>query len=757
MQRSYLAILLVACSMANITLAQEPATDTNVFTVMPTGQQPPDVRLGPLKTLDGHFPMRVPKSEAEWTARSEELRNLILVSTGLSPMPERTPLDAVVHGRMERDGFSIERVYFQSLPGHYVTGLLFRPTGKSLQHGNPKHDKRAGVLCPHGHGGRMQRFSDKEILDQIASGAERFVASGQTPKLARCATLARMGCVTFIFDMLGYGDSQQISYETAHRHAALRPEDRRPENGSRPDSWPLFSTDAELRLQTAMGLQTWNSIRALDFLASLPDVDTERLGVTGGSGGGTQTIILGAIDPRVKVSFPNGMVSTSMQGGCYCENVPLLRVNTGNVELAALMAPRPMACTAANDWTKDMLTDGYPQLQQLYRLVGDINDVQCADLLNFPHNFNYVSRSVMYPWFNRYLGLGIEEPIVEEDFAVISDQDGEVFSGEHQAPSQVGIEHERAVCHWLDSQATTAIADWWPNEPNQVAQSQTQFRQAWRTILSLKNISPPYLKTTNFREFEQVPGLNGATMVSALIGNSQRESTTPFVLIHSTEAENDEPSKHDLVVWLRPGGKQSLNELADDERALLQKLVDAGVAIMVADVLGQGELSRTSDTANAQRLIADNRPFAAFSFGYNRTLMAERVADAIDAINYAHSLKVKSLFVLGTGDVAPVALAASALGEASIARTAIMLDGFRFADAPSYASPDFVPGSVKYGDVETLLALVAPRPLLVRDSGDFPINAAQAYALQDAREELVTLKTTSESLPTDELIEFFGY
>jgi dienelactone hydrolase len=757
MQRSFLALLLVACSVPNITLAQEPVAGTDVFTVMPAGQQPPDVRLGPLKTLDGHFPMRVPESEAEWAARSEELRNLILVATGLSPMPERTPLEAVVHGRIDRDGFSIERVYFQSLPGHYVTGLLFRPTGKNLQRGNPSHEKRVGVLCPHGHGGRMQRFSDKEILDQIASGAERFVASGQTPTLARCATLARLGCVTFVFDMLGYGDSQQISYETAHRHASLRPEDRRPENGSRPDSWPLFSTDAELRLQTVMGLQTWNSIRALDFLASLPDVDAERLGVTGSSGGGTQTIILGAIDPRVKVSFPNGMVSTSMQGGCYCENVPLLRVDTGNVELAALMAPRPMACTAANDWTKDMLTDGYPQLQQLYSLVGDINDVQCADLLKFPHNFNYVSRSVMYPWFNRHLGLGIDEPIVEEDFAVISDQDGAVFSGEHQAPSQVGIEHERAVCRWLDNQANKAIAAWWPTEPNQVAESQARFQKAWRTILSLKDVSQPYLNTTNFREFEQVPGLNGATMVSALIGNSQRESTTSFVLIHSTEAKNDEPSEHDLVVWLRPGGKQSLNELADDERALLQQLVDAGVAIMVVDLLGQGELSRPSDAANAQRLIADNRPFAAFSFGYNRTLMAERVADAIDAISYAHTLETKALFVLGTGEVAPVALAASALSDAPIARTAIMLDGFRFADAQSYASPDFVPGSVKYGDIEALLALVAPRPLLFRDGEDFPGKAAQTYALQDAGDELVTLKTSNDSLPTDELMEFFGY
>ena len=158
------------------------------------------------------------------------------------------------------------------------------------------------------------RLDDAALAKQIETGGEVFERSGRYPKLARCAQLARMGCVSFIFDMLGYADSQQIEYKTAHRHADARPEEF---DRSHPC---FFSIDADLNLQTIMGLQTWNALRALDFLAELPDVDSERLGVTGGSGGGTQTILLDAIDPRIKVGFPNGMVSTSMQGGCYCEN-----------------------------------------------------------------------------------------------------------------------------------------------------------------------------------------------------------------------------------------------------------------------------------------------------------------------------------------------------------------------------------------------------------------------------------------------------
>src|SRR5207253_7233612 len=117
-------------------------------------------------------------------------------------------------------------------------------------------------------------------------------------------------------------------------------------------------------------LQTYNSIRALDWLSELPDVDPTRIGVTGASGGGTQTFMLCAVDPRPAVAFPAVMVSTAMQGGCTCENCDLLRVNTGNIELAALFAPKPLAMTGANDWTIEIATKGLPELKQLYKLFG---------------------------------------------------------------------------------------------------------------------------------------------------------------------------------------------------------------------------------------------------------------------------------------------------------------------------------------------------------------------------------------------------
>ena len=161
--------------------------------VFPKGELPDDARLKPQKDLNAYFPFKVPKTREAWESRKRELKQRILVSTGLWPMPQRTPLNPVIFGKVTRPGFSVEKVYFESVPGHFVTGLLFRPTGKS-----------AAVSMRAQDGGRLQDYGAAKMDALIKSGAEKYRKSGRFPKLARCATLARMGCVTFIFDMEGY-------------------------------------------------------------------------------------------------------------------------------------------------------------------------------------------------------------------------------------------------------------------------------------------------------------------------------------------------------------------------------------------------------------------------------------------------------------------------------------------------------------------------------------------------------------------------
>src|SRR5215472_3005731 len=184
-----------------------------------------------------------------------------------------------------------------------------------------------------------------------------------------------------------------------------------------------------------MGLQLWDSIRAIDFLCSLPDVDPQRMGVTGASGGGTQTFILCAIDDRPAVCFPAVMVCTQMQGGCVCENCSHLRVGTGNIEFAGLFAPKPLAMSGANDWTIDIKRKGLPELKELYKLYGAEDRVLARCFPQFQHNYNQVSREVMYNWFNKHLKLGQKTPVTEQPLAPVSPKELSVFNEQHPRPS----------------------------------------------------------------------------------------------------------------------------------------------------------------------------------------------------------------------------------------------------------------------------------------------------------------------------------
>ena len=153
------------------------------------GQLPDDSRLGELRHLNNYFPFSVPDSTRDWETRRDQLRMRLRVALGLWPQPAKTPLNAKIYGKSVRDGFTVEKVNFESYPGHFVSGLLFRPEAADR--------KSPAVLTPHGHGGRMQDHGSG-INKLIENGDEKFENSGRFPKLARCAQLARMGCVTFI-------------------------------------------------------------------------------------------------------------------------------------------------------------------------------------------------------------------------------------------------------------------------------------------------------------------------------------------------------------------------------------------------------------------------------------------------------------------------------------------------------------------------------------------------------------------------------
>ena len=659
--------------------------------VLPPGQKSKDVRLGKPKTLNDYFPLTVPKTLADWKRRRQALREQVLVANGLWPLPPKTPLKPVVHGKIERDGYTVEKVFFASYPGFYVCGNLYRPQGSG--------DKRPGVLCPHGHwaNGRFFDAGAKAADVQIEQGAEKTIEGARYPLQARCAQLARMGCVVFHYDMVGYADSTQVAHRVGFTDA-----------------------DAELHLQSFMGLQTWNTVRALDFLVSLPDVDARRLGVTGASGGGTQTFILCAIDDRPAVAFPAVMVSTGMQGGCICENCSYLRQGAGNVDFAAVFAPKPLGMSGANDWTVAIEKKGLPELKALYKLYNAEDRVMAKCFPQFGHNYNQVSREVMYNWFNKHLKLGQTKPVVEKPFKPIPPKELSVFDGKHPLPKDA-VDAAR-LRHYMTETSDKQIAALLPRDAEMLLTYRQVIGTALRVMVGGGLPTAEEVEATVAGEATAVGGIKWQRL---LLGRRGSGEQVPAVFVRGPEFDGR------VVVWIHPEGKASL--VADGKLVPeAMKILDGKAALLAVDVFETGELK------GDKRMVID-AGYAGYTFGYNRPLLANRVHDILTAVAFAQSHeKTKKVHLIGLEAAGPWVLLARGLCGDKVARTAADVHGFRFEKVRRLDDAMMLPGALKYGGLPALAALAVPGELFLHNNRGTGMGkwTKAAYAAAKASDRL---------------------
>jgi len=671
--------------------------------VLPEGRLPNDIRLQPPKDLDGYFPFTPPASKAEWTQRGEWVRRQILVAEGLWPMPTRTPLNAVIHGKVDRGEYTVEKVFFESAPGFFVTGNVYRPKNVT--------GKVPGVLFAHGHwtDARLSESSEAELRREIADGEERFEQGGRSRFQSMCVQLARMGCVVWQWDMLGNSDSQQLSMQLVHGFDKQRPEMNTTEN------WGLFSPQAEAHLQSVMGLQTWNSIRSLDFLLSLPEVDPDRIAMTGASGGGTQTMLLAAMDPRVTLSFPAVMVSTAMQGGCTCENASLLRVDTGNVEFAGLFAPKPQGMTTANDWTKEMATKGFPELKQLYTLLGAPDNVMLKRGEHFPHNYNAVSRSGFYTWLNRHFKLGQKEPVIERDYQPLPRAELTVWDEKHPAPKAADPDFERQLLRWFYEDAQRQLG----------AEQATpeRFREAYggglEVVLGSRQVEAKDLEWESVKKIDR-----GAWNEEAgLLRNKRYHEQLPAVFCSPKQGNGH------TVIWLSGDGKSALYGADGFLQPAVDKLVQSGATVMGVDLLYQGEFLADGKPMKHTPRVKNPREAGAYTFGYNYSVFVQRVRDVLSAVNYVKNQPRPGarLSVVGLDGAGAWVAAARAQCGGAIDQAVIGTGGFRFSAILDLWDPNFLPGGAKYGDLPALLALGAPGRLFVAGEAEEGLTLAQAH------------------------------
>ncbi len=673
------------------------------------GELPKDGRLGPLKDLNGYFPFQPCETPDAWAARSEAVRRRILVATGLWPMPSKTPLQTVIHGKVDREQYTVEKVYFQSFPGHFVTGSLYRPKGRD--------GRRPAVLSPHGHwaNGRFYDAGEAEARRQIEMGGEKSPIAARFPLQARCVHLARMGYVVFHYDMVGYADSVQLVH---------RPNVREKMNTA--ENWGYFSPQAESRLQNMLGLQTYNSIRALDFLDSLPDVDPKRIGVTGGSGGGTQTMILCAVDPRPAASLPAVMVSTAMQGGCTCENACYLRIGTGNVEFAALFAPKPLGMTAADDWTKEMETKGFPELKQHYAMLGIEDRVMLHSRTEFPHNYNLPTRLAMYGWFNRHLGVDASEPLDESDFRPLSREEMSVFNDDHPKPPG-GDEHERALLRWITDDSQKQMAALTPSNQEELAKYREIVGGALDTMIGRRPAEPDTLEGSS-GEWEFFGDYVAA---SAMVRYADRGEELPTVILGRKDVlglmDHNEWNKN-AVIWVDKLGKRSLFDDQGEPKPAVTRILATGAIVFGVDLFGQGEFTTEGNPIAKTRQV--NKDYAGYTFGYNDPVFAQRVHDILTLVSAVKHDKdpAENIYLVGLDGAGHWVATAMAQAGDAVDGAVIDTGGFRFADVTAPDDPDFLPGGAKYGDLPGIIALAAPRPIwLAGEGAQTPTLATAAY------------------------------
>jgi pimeloyl-ACP methyl ester carboxylesterase len=609
---------------------------------------------------------------------------------GLDLLPQRTPLAPRIMARHEMGDYLVENLLFESRPGFPVSANLYRLTSKSSR-------RRAAVLCPIGH----------------------YLSAGKTaPDVqARCIKLAQMGFVVLVYDAIGQGE--RMFAGNIHHDAGFA-------------LLPLGETIA--------GWMVWDSMRAIDYLLTREDVDAGRIGVTGNSGGGLNTLFTAALDQRVRAAVVGGYTfefnNWLKYGGthCTCTHLPGMFRAFEWFEVAALIAPRALMMLQGD---RDAIfpISGARQAghntEAVYALLGKPEQARFRELPAQPHAYSRPYREIMYGWMAKHLlaqgnGEPIAEgevhPLSEDDPRLICDQDGSALSG---APSVIDLARNKGM---------EAVAKLPP-------QGSQESSQASRWVHDLT--APPDAQAQYLAPEPGKPRRVRGGLLEEFSFSSEDGEYIPC-LLWMPQGQTPRPR---ILILLDDRGKK-----AAAESGLVEPLLDAGFAMVALDLRGRGEtLGHFGSGWDVNfRLLA-------LQSDIGKPLAGRRAFDlqrAVDYLGLRSELAIDDLTVVGLGeDALPALLAAAA--DQRIGRVAVVGYFHSFISQMRARTPrtreemregwndpqlkariscadyevDFgsvIPSALKFADVPDIAALIAPRKLLFCQARDYRSSGTEA-------------------------------
>jgi len=610
--------------------------------------------------------------------RQRELKARFVESLG--GFPEKTPLNARVVGKHQRDGYRIEKVVFESRPNHHVTAVLYLPEGDG---------PHPGVLVPCGHS---------------ANG------KAAEPYQRVCILLAKNGLAVLCYDPIGQGERAQLLDDQG-----------KPALGGGTNEHSLVDVGARLVGSNVATYRIWDGFRAMDYLASRPEVDPNRLGCAGNSGGGTLTAYLMALDDRIQAAVPSCYITTlerlfatiGPQDGE--QNITgQIAFGMDHADYVTMRAPKP---TLLSVGTLDYFDiDGaWTSFREAKLIYGRLGHGECVDLFESyePHGFTKPRREAATRWLRRWL-LGVDDAPTEEDFPIATDaelqctESGQVLA-DFQGRSVFDLNAERARELAADRSKRSTDAD--PAE---------LLRKVERRI-ALKArpaVAPP------IREAGEVQ--KNGLRVRKLVFQTEPGIEVPALWIDPAEPAGDKAPLivvvgSDRAAALKPGG-------------LVERWTGQGRAVLLLDPRGMGETA-PSPRYHAGKDFGPDSQEVFLALHLDRPLLGQRVFDILGALDALGDRIGAGVHLIGVGDGGPIALHAAALdrriGELTLERSILSWTEAAGSTRPRRQLSNVVPGALLDYDLPDLAASLAPRPLTIAA----PITAAGEPASEAGLDE----------------------